>query len=734
MEHQWVLSTIIFLVSFPFSMAQLSSTETRILLQIQWFLEYPPALEQWNKWTNFCTLPPNPALTLVCSSNHITELIIVGNKSSASRNPKISASDFAVSKQTLSDKFSLESFFTVLTKLSSLQKLSLVSLGLWGRLPAKINRLRSLEVLNVRSNFIYGDIPPSVSSYQSLKSLVLSNNLLNGSVPDLSALSVLEELDLSSNFLGPKFPSLGNNLVSVLIGNNSLKSEISIDFKKMNRLQVLDLSSNNLIGPIPSFLFSMPKIQYISLAKNQLCGALSADVSCNINLSYVDISNNLLTGRLPSCLASNLGNRTFITLWNCLSNTTSVYQRPTSFCQKDHALAVNPSATVQKEQPMMKLGVVLGIIGGIVAVLGVLGFLILAILKRAPRKRGSEYKYDNVVIQKTSAPGSSTGRRIPQTDQLALPGLPPYHVFTLEEIKDATNNFDTINLVGAGSQDQRYEGRLRDGSPILVKCIKLKQKHSPQALEHHMEVVSKLRHRHLVSVLGHSIATHQDHPNTTSTVHIVLENIANGSLRDHLTDWRKREVLKWPQRMAITMGIARGIQYLHTGGVQGNDLKIENILLDGSLTPKISSFKLTLPSKVGVENSLHSQDTLNRSEDPEKEDIYRLGVILTEVIIGKPIQSQSESDDLKYQLERSLAESPSKLRDLVDPSMYGTFAYESLKTFAQITVNCLCKDPIGRPTVEDVLWHLQYSVQVQEGWTKSGNLSGNISGNLDTKL
>ncbi|XP_073134493.1 probable LRR receptor-like serine/threonine-protein kinase At1g14390 isoform X2 [Henckelia pumila] len=729
MEHQWMLPTIIFLVSFPFSMAQLSSTETRILFQIQQFLEHPPALEQWNKWTNFCALPPNPSLTLVCSSNHITELIIVGYKSSASRNPKISASDFKVSEQTLSDKFSLESFFTVLTKLSSLQKLSLVSLGLWGRLPAKINRFRSLEVLNVSSNFIYGDIPPSVSTYQSLKSLVLSNNLLNGSVPDLSALSVLEELDLSSNFLGPKFPSLGNHLVSVLIGNNSLKSEIPQDFKKMNRLQVLDLSSNNLIGLIPSFLFSMPSIQYISLAKNQLSGALAADVSCNINLSYVDISSNLLTGRLPSCLASNVGNRTSITLWNCLSNTTSGYQRPTSFCQKDDALAVNPSATIQKEQPTMKLGVVLAIIGAIVVVLGFLGFLILAILKRAQRKRGSEYKYDDVVIQKTSVPG----RHIQPTGQMASPGLPPYNVFALEEIKDATNNFDKINLVGEGSHDQIYKGRLTDGSPILVKCIKLKQKHSPQALQHHMEVVSKLRHRHLVSVLGHSIATYQDHPNTTSTVYIVLENIANGSLRDHLTDWRKREVLKWPQRMAITMGIARGIQYLHTGGVQGNDLKIENILLDGSLTPKISSYKLTLPSKVGVENSLDSQDTLNH-EDPEKEDIYRLGIILTEVIIGRPIQSQSESDDLKYQLERSLAESPSKLRDMVDPSMRGTFAYESLKTVAQITVNCLCKDPTGRPTVEDVLWHLQYSVQVQEGWTNSGNLSGNISGNLDTKL
>lgn len=69
----------------------------------------------------------------------------------------------------------------------------------------------------------------------------------------------------------------------------------------------------------------------------------------------------------------------------------------------------------------------------------------------------------------------------------------------------------------------------------------------------------------------------------------------------NLTDWRKREVLKWPQRMGITMGIARGIQFLHNGitpGIYGNNLKIDNILLDQSLTAKISSYGISLPTKV----------------------------------------------------------------------------------------------------------------------------------------
>ena len=44
--------------------------------------------------------------------------------------------------------------------------------------------------------------------------------------------------------------------------------------------------------------------------------------------------------------------------------------------------------------------------------------------------------------------------RVAQTIRLAALGLPQYRVFTLEEIEDATNNFDPTNLIGEGSQGQ----------------------------------------------------------------------------------------------------------------------------------------------------------------------------------------------------------------------------------------------------------------------------------------
>lgn len=306
-------------------------------------------------------------------------------------------------------------------------------------------------------------------------------------------------------------------------------------------------------------------------------------------------------------------------------------------------------------------------------------------------------------------------------------GLSPYQTFTLEEMEEATNNFDPSNLMGEAYQGQLYKGCLRDGSVALVKCVKLKQKHSPQSLVQHMEVISKLRHRNIVSVLGHSIVTYQEHPNTASTIFIILENISNGSLRSHLTDWRKKEVLKWPQRMAITIGVARGIQFLHMGvapGIFGNDIKIENILLDDNLTPKISNYNIPLPLKFGSEaNGQNGSNRLGSAENAEKDDVYQLGVILLEVITGKQITSESELNELKLQLERILTEGPSRLRGAIDPSIRGSFAYQSLRTTIEITINCLSKDSSTRPSIEDVLWNLQYSIQVQEGWTSSENLS-----------
>lgn len=60
---------------------------------------------------------------------------------------------------------------------------------------------------------------------------------------------------------------------------------------------------------------------------------------------------------------------------------------------------------------------------------------------------------------------------------------------------------------------------------------------------------------------------------------------------------RSRQLLTWAQRIAAAIGVAKGIQFLHTGivpGMYSNNLKITDVLLDKNLIAKISSYNLPL--------------------------------------------------------------------------------------------------------------------------------------------
>lgn len=141
-EPHHVHLTVFILILLPLSsMGQLISSESRALYRIRRLLEYPPALNGWTNWTNFCYLPSSPSLTITCSQNRVTELTVIGIRGPPSLGWTESRQKaFAVSPQSLSSVFSIDSLFTTLSKLSSLEVLSLLSLGLWGPLPEKIDQ------------------------------------------------------------------------------------------------------------------------------------------------------------------------------------------------------------------------------------------------------------------------------------------------------------------------------------------------------------------------------------------------------------------------------------------------------------------------------------------------------------------------------------------------------------------------------------------------------------------
>ncbi|CAL9102033.1 unnamed protein product [Musa textilis] len=713
---------------------QLAPSQSGTLLRLQRLLEFPQTLAGWSSATAFCSLPPSLSLSVACSGDRIVELVIVGDRPASPG-----------ARNALSPAFSSDSLFTTLSRLPSLTTISLVALGLWGPLPGKVDRFPSLKTLNLSSNYFAGAIPVEISTMLSLQNLVLSGNSFNGSVPDLKSLTALVELNVARNRLGPDFPSLSSNLVTLVLKDNSFRGKIPASLASFHQLQKLDLSSNRLAGWIPPSLFSLRSIQYLDLSHNTFTGEIPSNVSCGDELGFIDITNNHLVGGLPSCMRSNTSTRVVLSSGNCLNAGDLKHQHSDAYCNDAAFAAVLPPAN-KISGSKSNVGVMLGIAGGVVVGAALLLLLVFLAFRRARVEEQKAIALPKPVATKSLAQDST---RTPAEAVVILDkgrmygaartgtlGSIPYRVFSMEELQEATNGFDPSNLLEDSARGQFYKGWLPDGSLTTVRSLRLNQKFSLQSLPQYLDLISKLRHHHLASLLGHCIFSSQDGSNTTTMVFLVSEHVTNGTLRSHITEWRKREMLKWPQRLAAVTGVARGIRFLHTvtvPGIIGNDLNIENIMLGKTLTAKISNYNLpVLPrnknSKGGCERPFVAADdrdlgSIHNLEKGEKEDIYQLGLILLEIITGKPTGSKNEVDSLISLIQKTLTDSPSDLKEIADSTIRGTYAVDSLRIAIEISLNCASRDPNLRPSIDDVLWNLQYSAQIQDGWASSENLS-----------
>ncbi|WCJ43577.1 Leucine-rich repeat protein kinase family protein [Euphorbia peplus] len=723
---------------------QLQSSEGKSLLRIQHLLSYPSVLSSWNSTTDFCNFDPSASVTVVCYEENITQLHIIGDKGT----------------EMLPRNFSIDSFVITLVTLPNLKVLTLVSLGLWGKLPGKLSRLPSLEMLNISSNFLYDSIPEDLSSLTGLQALILddnmfsgelprwidsfpllgvlslrknmlngtlpdslsnlenlrvislSHNYFNGDVPDVSALINLQVLDLEDNDFGPQFPQLGNKLVTLILSKNKFRDALPARVSSYYQLQRLDLSHNKFVGPFPGSLLALPSITYLNIAENKFTGMLFENQSCSSYLEFVDLSSNLITGQLPSCLKSGSKEKLQYT-GNCLA-TRDQRQNPISFCRNE-ALAVGilpQSRKGGKASKVIAFGVIGGFLGGI-ALVGLIFFIVRKVNARKTVKRPMTRLISENASTHYPSKLLSDARYISQTMKLGALGIPAYRNFSLEELEEATNNFDTSAFMGEGSQGQMYRGQLKNGSSVAIRCLKMKRSYSTQKFMHHIELISKLRHRHLVSALGHCFECYLD-DSSVSRIFLVFEYVPNGTLRSWISDEHTRQKLNWAQRIAAAVGVAKGLQFLHTGivpGVYSNHLKMTDVLLDHNLVAKISSYNLPLLAeymgkvRLGTVAKDHATAEMKRLE--EKNDVYDFGVILLEIIVGRPINSKNEVELVKDELQSSFNGD--------DPAVQKGYSEQSLKTMMEVCMKCLLKNPMDRPTVEDILWNLQFAAQVQEG-------------------
>lgn len=77
--------------------------------------------------------------------------------------------------------------------------------------------------------------------------------------------------------------------------------------------------------------------------------------------------------------------------------------------------------------------------------------------------------------------------------------------FSYEELLKATNGFSTQNLLGEGGFGSVYKGYLPDGREIAVKQLKIGGGQGEREFKAEVEIISRIHHRHLVSLVGYCI-------------------------------------------------------------------------------------------------------------------------------------------------------------------------------------------------------------------------------------
>ncbi|KAL7219792.1 hypothetical protein ACSBR2_012786 [Camellia fascicularis] len=312
--------------------------------------------------------------------------------------------------------------------------------------------------------------------------------------------------------------------------------------------------------------------------------------------------------------------------------------------------------------------------------------------------------------------------------------------FSFAEIQSMTNNFNEELVIGVGGFGKVYKGFIDNGATAVA--IKRLNAVSNRGAEFWNEVkmLSKLRHTHLVALIGQCCGCQE--------MILVYEYMVGGTLADHLYKRSRNQTeittfhLTWEQRLNICISAARGLDYLHTGTDQSfihRDVKTTNILLDENWVAKISDFGLSkgitsnsathVGTKVKGTFGCFDPDYFYTHRLTKKSDVYAFGVVLLEVLCGRPpVDTRRDEEEISLILWAQRHIKKGKVDRIIDPSLIGQITPWSLKYFVEVAYNCLHTSSKERPTMAEVMGTLDLALLSQRKGRSKGIIEKVLQG------